>query len=592
MGTESDSSRSRRYLGFGVCAALVMLVWLVFGQTRTFPFVNFDDPEYVYEVPELNHGLTGHGFVWAFTHVPAPNWYPLTNLSHMFEFQFYGSNAGLFHLSNVLLHAIVAVLLFLVLRQMTGALWRSAFVAAVFAIHPLRVESVAWITERKDVLSGIFFMLTLGAYLAYVRKPTLIRYAAVLAAFACGLLSKPMLVTTPLMLLLLDYWPLQRAGALRAWWQLAVEKIPLLALSAGSCLATISGQTGKVVAMEPLPLLWRLSNALVSYVTYVWQMIWPLGLGVFYPHPKNLLPPWEVVFAIVALIAVTATAFIARKKHPYIAVGWFWYLLMLFPAIGVVQINLQGHADRYTYLPQIGLYVLAAWGVAEVSITWRWRREVLSFGAALVIGALAFAAWRQTTYWRDSESLWAHTIAVTSNNDFAHASIADLFLRQGRIYESIVHSREALRIRPDNSDAHNNLALALLYRGDMSEALDHWKKSLKIQPDNLNAQCNLAWMLATSGDSSLRNGPTAVELAENVARRAGHANPIVLRTLAAAYAETGRFAEAISTARTALELAITQGNSGLAADLQLNIESYERSLPLRGPSPTAAPPSP
>jgi len=249
--------------------------------------------------------------------------------------------------------------------------------------------------------------------------------------------------------------------------------------------------------------------------------------------------------------------------------------------IGVVQINLQAHADRYTYLPQIGLYLITAWGVADLSVGWPRRREILTVAAALVIAALALTAWRQTTYWRDSESLWTHTIGVTSNNDFAHASLADLLLRKGRIDESIDHCKEALRIRPNNSDAHNNLALALIYHGDLDEALTHWKKSLEIQPGNMNAQCNLAWILATSTDSSLRDGAKAVELAENVARRAGHPNPIVLRTLAAAYAETGRFSEAIDTAQNALQLAMSQGNQALANDLRLNIANYEHNFPLR-----------
>src|SRR6202022_2516030 len=270
-----------------------------------------------------------------------------------------------------------------------------------------------------------------------------------------------------------------------------------------------------------------------------------------------------------------------RKERPYLIVGWVWYLLMLVPTIGVVQINLQAHADRYTYLPQIGLYLMAAWGVADLSAGWSYRREILGAAGALVVAALALSAWHQTTFWRDSESLWTRAIAVTSNNDFAHASIADLFLRKGRIDDAISHSREALKIRPNNSDAHNNLALALLHRGEVNEALTHWKKSLEIQPNNLNAQCNLAWILATSADSSVRDGAKAVELAENVAQRAGHPNPIVLRTLAAAYAENGRFSEAINTAQTALPLATSQGNSGLAADLQLNIARYERNLPLR-----------
>ena len=578
-------SRSRvatpRAIAFFSSMFLAATTWLVFGQTVRFPFVDFDDPLYVYENPHINRGLTARGLVWAFTHVPAPDWYPLTTISHMVDSQLYGLNAGGHHFTNVLLHGVTVILLFLVLRAMTGMTWRSAFVAVLFAIHPLRVESVAWVIERKDVLSGLFFMLTIGAYLRYARRRSIARYVIVAILFACGLMSKPMLVVTPLVLLLLDYWPLREFSQQLSIQRLILEKIPLFALSAGSCFATLTGQTGKVVDMEPLPLVWRISNALISYVVYIWQMIWPARLGVFYPHPENRLPLWEVGASIALLIAISAAAFIMRKSRPYIIVGWLWYLIMLVPVIGVVQINLQAHADRYTYLPQIGLYLIAVWGTADLSVGWPRRREILTVAAALVMAALALTAWRQTTYWRDSESLWTHTIAVTSNNDFAHASFADLLLREGRINESIDHSKEALRIRPNNSDAHNNLALALINRGDVDGALTHFKKSLEIQPGNMNAQCNLAWILATSADSSLRDGAKAVALAENVARRAGHPNPMVLRTLAAAYAETGRFSEAIDAAQDALQLAMNQGNQALADDLRLNIANYERNFPLR-----------
>jgi tetratricopeptide (TPR) repeat protein len=592
-----------RALIFAICIFLAGITWIVFGQTLGYPFLNFDDPEYVYENPHINGGLTTRGVIWAFTHVPAPDWYPLTTISHMADCQFYGLNAGGPHFTNVLLHTVTVILLFLVLRQMTGlrsnasppqagALWRSAFVATVFAIHPLRVESVAWVVERKGLLSGLFFMLTLGAYLRYVRKRSVARYITMSILFACGLMSKPMLVVVPLVLLLLDYWPLRRFEKRSSIRGLILEKIPLLALSAGSCLATVAGQTGAVVSMQPLPFAWRISNALVSYITYIRQMIWPVRLAVFYPHPENHLSLWQIGFAIVLLIALSAIAFLLRKDRPYLIVGWLWYLLMLVPVIGVVQINLQGHADRYTYLPEIGLYLMVAWGMADLSANWLYRRQILSSAAALAIAALAWAAWHQTTYWRDSESLWTHTIAVTPDNDFAHASLADLLLRRDRIDEAIFHSREALRIRPNNSDAHNNLALALLHAGNVQEALVHFEKSLEIQPDNMNAQCNLAWILATSSDSSLRDGAKAVELATYVARRAGHPNAIVLRTLAAGYAENGQFGEAISAAQQALQLAISQGNSPLAADLQRNIASYQMNAPLRVPERANAPRAP
>src|SRR6266852_8119440 len=344
------NSVAPRVLVLTICVFLAGITWAVFGQTLGYQFVNFDDPEYVYENPHINGGLTARGLVWAFTHVPAPDWYPLTTISHMVDCQLYGLNAGGAHFTNVLLHTVTVILLFLVLRAMTGTIWRSAFVAALFAIHPLRVESVAWVVERKDVLSGLFFMLTLGAYVRYARNRSIPCYIIMSILFACGLMSKPMLVVTPFVLLLLDYWPLRRFADRSSIWRLVLEKIPLLALSAGSCLATVAGQTGKVVAMEPLPLVWRINNALVSYVIYVWQMIWPAKLAVFYPHPENHLPFWEIGLAIAFLVAMTAGALVVRKDRPYLIVGWLLYLLMMVPVIGVIQINLQGHADRYTYL--------------------------------------------------------------------------------------------------------------------------------------------------------------------------------------------------------------------------------------------------
>jgi len=357
MRKSSHSSKAIApyWVSFGVCIFLAGIVWLVFGQTLGHPFINFDDPEYVYENPEINAGLTAHGVIWAFTHLPSPDWFPLTSISHMLDVQFYGLRAGGHHLTSVLVHTAVVILLFLVLRQMTGTLWRSAFVAAVFAIHPLRVESVAWVAERKDLLSGLFFMLTLGAYVRYVRKRRFGRYVLMAILFTCGLLSKPVFVTVPLMLLLLDYWPLRRFEQRLAIRGLILEKIPLLILSLTVSVATITGQTGEVVSMEPLPFVWRVNNAFVSYVTYIWQMIWPARLAIFYPHPQNHLALWEIVVAIALLIAMTVLAFALRKRCPYLIVGWFWYLVMLAPVIGVVQVNLQGHADRYTYLAQIGL---------------------------------------------------------------------------------------------------------------------------------------------------------------------------------------------------------------------------------------------
>jgi protein O-mannosyl-transferase len=596
---------TRRTQILGVSISLIAITWLVFGETLRHPSINLDGPGYVFENPQITRGLTSTGVLWAFTHSHMHNWHPLTWISHMLDCQLFGLNAGGHHFTNVLLHTIVVILLFLVLQKMTGALWRSAFVAAVFAIHPLRVESVAWIAERKDVLSGIFFMLTLGAYVRYVRKPGRIPYLIVALVFALGLMTKPMLVALPLVLLLLDYWPLGRFTpiSLTQWklktgtnrWRsqssiatrLILEKVPLLALSAASSLITLFAQGRAAVSAESLPLVWRINNAFVSYVAYIWQMICPIRLALIYPHPEDRLSFWEVAAAIVLLASVTVVVLIFGKTHRYLITGWFWYLGMLVPVIGIMQVGPQAHADRYTYLPQIGLYLMATWAVADLAMAWRYCRQILFVAAAVVIVVFMWLSWIQNTYWRDSETLWTHTLAVTSHNDIAHANLADVLLRRDRIDEAISHSEEALKIHPRLWNAHDTLALALFKTGRLDEAVAHWNESLKISPDSMNAQANLAWVFATSPDASMRNGVKAVELAKQVIERLGHTNDanaiIILRTLAAGYAESGRFPEAIDTAQQALQLALGQNNSALTNSLQSNIANYRKNLPWRDP---------
>ena len=622
---------NRFWLTMGICIALGGLTWLVFGQTLWHDFINYDDPRYVYENTRITGGLSISGIAWAFTHIHSMNWHPVTTISHMLDCQLYGLNAGWHHFTNVLLHTLAAILLFLTLQQMTGAVWRSAFVAAVFAIHPLRVESVAWIAERKDVLSGVCFMLTLLAYVYYTRAPSLGRYLGVALVFVLGLMSKPMLVTLPLVLLVLDYWPLCRIGrqALDGRRQLLVpvlEKIPLIALSAASSVVTFLVQKSAVGWTEDLPILERINNAVVSYVLYIWQMLWPVNLAVFYPHPENRVPLWEIVSCLLLLICITAVAIALRKQRPYFVTGWLWYLGMLVPVIGLVQVGWQGRADRYTYLPQVGLYIVATWGVADLTALYRHQRSLLSTAAVLVIGALSVCAWVQTSYWRDSETLFRHALAVTLNNDVAENNLGIVFLGQGKVDEAISLLQAAIGLRPDNSPAHENLAKALLQKGQVADALIHYRKLLELQPDNMeihnivgtvltqqgrvgegveewekvlsvepdngNAMSNLAWVFATSPDQSLRDGPKAVELAEQALRISRGTIAILFRTLAAAYAENGRFSEAIQTAQQGIELANSQGNSGLATELRGNIALYQERQPLRDPSLTNASSSP
>jgi protein O-mannosyl-transferase len=601
----SPHSPAPRATIFGVSIFLTAITWLVFGETLHHPSINFDDQGYVFENPRVTPGLTLSGILWAFGHSHMENWHPLTWISHMLDCQLFGLNPGGHHFTNVVLHTVAAILLFLLFHKMTGALWRSAFVAAVFAVHPLRVESVAWIAERKDVLSGVFFMLTLGAYVRYVRKPSVIRYLVVSLLFALGLMSKPMLVTLPLVLLLLDYWPLDRFPYISstksklktgtAHWRsqkavvtrLILEKVPLLGLSAASSVITLFAQRQAGVSTEFLPLSWRINNALVSYVAYIWQMICPIRLALVYPHPEYRLSFWEVAAAIAFLAGVTTVVLTFRKRHRYLITGWFWYVGMLVPVIGVMQVGPQARADRYTYLPQIGLYLIATWTIADLSVALRYRRQILCVAAAVVIVVLAWLAWIQNTYWRDSETVWTHTLAVTSHNDVAHANLAAVLLGGDRIDEAIPHSEEALKIHPRYFPAHDTLAAGLLRRGRMSEAVVHLKESLKINPDGLYAQANLVWVLATSPDASLRDGAKAIGLAKNLIERAGAANDAdaitARRILAAGYAETGRFSEAIETVQQALQLAIAQGNVALTKDLQSDIAKYRRNLPVRDP---------
>jgi tetratricopeptide (TPR) repeat protein len=440
----------------------------------------------------------------------------------MLDCQLYGLNAGGHHFTNLLLHTIAVLLLFRVLRVTTGALWPSAFVAALFAIHPLHVESVAWVSERKDVLSAVFFMLTLAAYVRYARAPSPGRYFIVALMFTLGLMSKPMLVTVPFVLLLFDYWPLRRfdtvlllksKGGIVGWLNrkphnLFLEKTPLLVLSGLSCLVTIRAQDPATGLLEQLPFTWRLNNALLSYIEYVRQTFWPARLAVFYPHPNNALSTWQVSLATTFLLAISAMAVLLRKKRPYVLAGWFWYIGMLVPVIGIVQIGEQGHADRYTYLPHIGLFLLIVWTAADFSTAWRLRREYLWLVATATIAILSYGTIVQTSSWKNSEGLWNHTLSVTSNNDFAHNNLGFLYLRRGELDKAISHFETALKIRSGNSQTrynlgtalvHTNLANALAREGRLAEAIMHYEEAIKLRPDYGDAYYNFGSVLFQQG---------------------------------------------------------------------------------------------
>ena len=630
------NTKQSRWPLIGISIFLIALTWAVFAQTGGFQFVNYDDPLYVLDNAHVRAGLSWRGIAWAFTHVHSQNWHPLTTISHMLDCQLFGVNPGAHHLVNVFFHSLAVVLLFILLAQVTNRVWLSAFVASIFAVHPLRVESVAWIAERKDVLSGVFFMLTLLAYAAYTRKQTIGRHLTMSILFACGLMSKPMLITTPIILLLLDYWPVDRfarRGTSPSDWRtrstigkLLIEKLPLFALSIGSCVATLWAQNFALGSTEFLPLRWRMTNAVFSYFEYVRQLFFPVDLIPFYVHPEGRLETWRLLFAAVVLIVLTAIVFRRRRQNPYLIVGWLWYLIMLVPVIGIVQVGLQGHADRYTYLPHVGLDIALVWLIWDLTKSCLSRRTdsanaeraqkiVLAGAGSLVVATLSILSWKQTTHWRDTDTLWRHTLAVTPDSDVAHAGVGGILFVRGQIDESIDHYERALRLRDGNVAAHfglgralaakqntdaaifhfqkalgiqpdyiaasNDLGVLLASKGEIKQAVAAWEQSLSFDPDNADAANNIAWVRATVADTDLRNGREALELAQRALRN-GSENPVVLRTLAAAQAENGQFVEAVATGRRGEELARRSGDTAMVESLRNCIGSFRRGEALRG----------
>jgi len=514
---------------FATSIFLAAITFAVFGQTVRFGFVNYDDQASVYDNPVVTAGLTLRGLAWAFSHYNLANWIPLATVSHMLDCQFYGLDAGGHHLTNVLLHAASAIVLFLMLRAMTGVLWPSAFVAAVFAIHPLHVESVAWVTERKDVLSGLLFMLTLLAYLHYTRRPSsLRRYLTVAILFALGLMSKPMLVTVPLILLLLDYWPLNRFTMPRGSQmeplrrlkntplpaRLVIEKIPLLALVTACGIVTMIAQNGAIQPMDTYPLSGRAANALVSYVIYGYQTFCPMNLAVLYPYPANGFSLLMATAAFIALTGISLVFFLCRQKRPYLWVGWLWYLLMLLPVIGLVQTGHQARADRYTYLPQIGLCLLLTWWVVDMKAWTRRSRVALAGGAVLIVGALAVVAAIQTTCWRDSESLWTHALECTRNNSIAENHLGLVLAQRGQVEQAIPYFQRAVEIDPHYADAYNNLGTVYIFGGQTAQALLSFQKAAELEPNIASIQINLGLSLVKTGqlDASISHFQKAVSL--------------------------------------------------------------------------------
>lgn len=507
--------------------ALVLLTLIVYRPALSFGFVNFDDGLYVTSNEMIQKGLTWKGFLWAWQANVASNWHPLTLLSHMLDCELFDLNGRGHHLTSLLLHLANVWLLFEVLRRMTGAVGPSAFVAALFGVHPTHVESVAWIAERKDVLSGFFFLLTLGAYQRWVQARTPRRYLAVFLLFACGLLSKPMLVTLPCVLLLLDVWPLGRLrpaempsvrDLLVRLRPLLIEKIPLFALSAASSAVTVYAQQGSLATLNAVSTGRRVGNALVSYSVYVGKTFWPEKLAVFYPLPLTI-PLWKTLAAGALLAAVTALVIWALRRAPYLAVGWFWFLGMMVPVIGLVQVGRQAMADRYTYLPSIGLFVMIAWGAAQLLSGGRVRRAALAGASLAVILALSVAAHAQVGTWKDSLTLFRHALTVTEDNYLAHLNVAVALSQQGDEEGALRHFREVLRIQPHLADAHAALGAAYRRWGRPAEALPPLRRAVQIKPDRSRFRHTLAITLGDLGrtDEAIVQLRKAVELSPRFA---------------------------------------------------------------------------
>jgi protein O-mannosyl-transferase len=546
---------------------LLLATLAVYSQTLHFDFVNFDDPDYITNNPHVRQGITADGIGWALTSGDDANWFPVTRLSHMLDVQLFGLNPGWHHLTNVLFHALATLLLFAFLFRATDARWPSAFVAFVFALHPLHVESVAWVTERKDVLSAFFWFLALWAYVWYAERPGTRRYLLALLAFCLGLMSKSMVVTLPLVMLLLDVWPLRRGP-----WRIR-EKLPFFALSMGAAIVTYAVQSGAgAVEAVKAPLGLRLENTLVSYLDYILGMFWPAGLAVFYPYPQGL-PLWKVTIAALVLAGISALVLRRFRTEPYLAAGWLWYLVTLVPVIGLVQVGAQARADRYTYIPMVGLSIMLAWGAAAVVRRWPQTKTLAAALAGLSCLACVALTWVQIQYWRNSESLFQQAVDVTSGNYVAEHNLGNALLEEpSRLREAIQYLESAVRIKPDSARAHSDLGSAYSKLPDhLPQAIVEYQLAVRYSPESAIPRYNLGNALAAEGrlPEAVSEWETAVRLDPAYASRLqqplaeAHNNLGVTLTNA-----PGRLPEAIShfeaAARSAPDYADAHYNLGVA----------------------------
>jgi Flp pilus assembly protein TadD len=553
-----------------ICLILIVVTLAAFWQVRNHEFVHLDDYEHITENRHLHRGLSAVGVAWAFSFTDVAYWHPMTWLSLMLDYELYGLNPSGYHLTNLLLHILSVLFLFLALRRMTGSIWQSGFVASLFALHPLNVESVAWAVERKNVLSSLFLMLTLWTYARYVERSTPGRYLLVLLVFALGLMSKPTLVTVPFILLLLDYWPLNRlqpvpaggyldqpstnsllsGGRKSLAFRLILEKVPFFVLATIAILLTVlsSQHLEALVATTSVPLSLRIGNGLISYVSYIGKMVWPSNLAVFYPPPETI-PWWQIAAAILFLIILSFLVLRTLKTRPYLAVGWLWYLVTLVPSIGLIQAGLwPAMADRFAYVPLIGLFVMVAWGVPELLAKYRYQRIVLAASTTILLATFTVVTMLQVRHWQNSFTLFQQTVKVTANNYVAHDSLGNALAQKGMLEKAIGHYQEALRINPNLVNTHNNLGVALLKRGEINRAIAQYYQALRLKSDSAETHNNLGVALFNLGqlDKAIGHYLTAIKLDPNSGK--AHNN------LGNALARKGKLDEAISQYSRALEL--------------------------------------
>lgn len=479
-----------------ICLTLIVIVFALYSPVANHAFLNYDDNIYVTGNRHVAAGMTGKGISWAFTAVEAGNWHPLTWLSHMLDVELYGMEPRGHHLTSVAIHALATLSLFLLMLRLSGLLWHSSCVAILFAIHPLHVESVAWVAERKDVLSAFFWFLTLLLYAEYTSRQKRAYYLLALASFVLGLMAKPMLVTLPLVMLLLDYWPLNRcqlmesaagpapllAGSRRLKLLLR-DKIPFFACAVAATIMTIFAQhaDGAIKSLDAIPLPFRVQNALVAYVTYIGNTVWPDDLAILYPIPPSYTF-WQVSGSLLVLLLITAATVHGRHRFPCFLAGWLWFLITLLPVIGIIQVGVQAMADRYTYIPSVGLFIMAVWGGPLLVNRWKHRLAVLTLLAGTVMCVNAALTWQQLRYWRDNFSLYERTLAVTADNYVIHNNLGSAYAANWHLEAAIREFRAALRIRPHYSDAHYNLAMALAMKGETETAIREFREALRINP--------------------------------------------------------------------------------------------------------------